>query len=81
MLTGPLARRTCSVQAIELLLENGVKEERIVFLTLIASAEGVRNLFSKYPMISIVSTEIDDSLDDEGALALGGCCATSAAEG
>jgi len=53
-------------KAIELLLENGVKEERIVFLTLIASAEGVRNLFSKYPMISIVSTEIDDSLDDEG---------------
>ena len=55
-------------KAIELLLEHGVKQERIVFLTLIASAEGVRNLFRKYPLISIVSTEIDDALDEEGKL-------------
>ena len=40
--------------------------ERIVFICLIAAPEGIRNLFSVYPTITIVTTEVDEGLDARG---------------
>ncbi|KYQ99918.1 uracil phosphoribosyltransferase [Tieghemostelium lacteum] len=53
------------VKAVDVLIENGVKEENIVFINLIASPEGIKFFSSKYPKIKIVTGEIDGSLNEE----------------
>eukprot|EP00128_Syssomonas_multiformis_P007067 Colp12_sorted_trinity150504_noHs@9617 len=52
-------------EAIEVLLDYGVKEENILFLTLIAAPEGINKICSRYPRITIVSTALETSLDQE----------------
>jgi uracil phosphoribosyltransferase len=52
-------------KAIEVLIDAGVKEEKIIFLNLIAAPEGIKFLKEKYPKVMIVTTEIDDTLNDK----------------
>ncbi|KAF2076370.1 hypothetical protein CYY_002327 [Polysphondylium violaceum] len=52
-------------QAIEVLVEKGVKEENIVFINLIAAPEGIQFLHSKYPKVKIVTGEIDTNLNEK----------------
>jgi uracil phosphoribosyltransferase len=47
------------------LMGAGVKEEKIIFLNLIAAPEGIKFLKEKYPKVTIVTTEIDDTLNDK----------------
>ena len=51
------------MQAVQVLLDNNVREERIIFLNLIASPEGIENFAAKYPKVKIVAGEVDDNLD------------------
>lgn len=51
------------MQAVQVLLENNVQEDRITFLNLIASPEGMNAFVKRYPKIKIVCAEIDDTLD------------------
>lgn len=44
-------------KAIQVLLDHGVKEEKIFFLNLIAAPEGIKALTSKWPKITIITTE------------------------
>jgi len=52
-------------QAIEVLLEHGVKEDKIIFVNLIAVPEGIENLTKKYPKVKLVTTAIDDKLNEK----------------
>jgi uracil phosphoribosyltransferase len=52
-------------KAIEVLIDAGVKEEKIIFLNLIAAPEGIKFLKERYPKVTIVTTEIDDTLNDK----------------
>lgn len=61
-----LATGNSIIAAIAKLVEFGVRMERIVFICLIAAPEGIRNLFSVYPTITIVTTEVDEGLDARG---------------
>lgn len=45
--------------AVEVLKSRGVPEERIIFLNLIASPEGVNNFATKFPKLRVVTAFID----------------------
>lgn len=66
MLLDPmLASGSSASLAIQVLLDTGVKEEDIIFVNLIAAPEGIHNLYAKYPNIQIVTTMIDNCLNEE----------------
>ncbi|KAJ3008674.1 Uracil phosphoribosyltransferase, synthesizes UMP from uracil [Thoreauomyces humboldtii] len=50
-------------KAIEVLLDNGVPEERILFVNLICSPEGIAKVLATYPKLKIVTAEVDAGLD------------------
>jgi uracil phosphoribosyltransferase len=45
--------------AVEVLKSRGVPEDRILFLNLIASPEGVANFCKKFPRLRVVTAFID----------------------
>ena len=51
------------LKAIEVLIEHGVTPDRIIFLNLVASPEGLRILEQKYPEVQVVVAAIDGGLD------------------
>ena len=66
LLLDPILATGVSAQAaIDLLLSRGVKEEKILFLTVIASTQGVHNLCTKYPRMKVITSEVDAGLSDD----------------
>jgi len=51
------------IRAIEVLLEHGVKQDRIVFLNLVAAPEGIERLVKSFPQVRIVTAEVDEGLN------------------
>ncbi|KAJ3169168.1 Uracil phosphoribosyltransferase, synthesizes UMP from uracil [Geranomyces variabilis] len=51
-------------KAIEVLLDHGVPEERILFVNLICAPEGIDTVLGAHPKIKIVTAEIDSGLDE-----------------
>ena len=51
--------------AAEVLMSRGVPEERILFLNLIASPEGIKNFATKFPKLRVVTAFVDQGLDDK----------------
>ncbi|KAJ1946711.1 hypothetical protein GGF37_000995 [Kickxella alabastrina] len=58
-----LATGGSAVKCIETLLEAGVKEDRILFINLICSPEGVLAMLEQFPKLQIITAEIDESMD------------------
>eukprot|EP01102_Stenamoeba_stenopodia_P009038 TRINITY_DN264_c0_g1_i1.p1 TRINITY_DN264_c0_g1~~TRINITY_DN264_c0_g1_i1.p1 ORF type:complete len:131 (-),score=40.16 TRINITY_DN264_c0_g1_i1:86-478(-) len=58
-----LATGGSCIKAIEVLMENGVLEERIIFVNLIAAPEGVIALTKRFPNIKIITTALDEKLN------------------
>lgn len=52
------------MQAVQVLLENNVREDRIIFLNLIASPEGIDAFVKRFPKVKIVAGEVDETLDE-----------------
>lgn len=50
-------------RAIQVLLERGVQESNILFLTLIAAPDGVHTVCKQYPALKVVTSEIDEGID------------------
>jgi len=50
--------------AVDVLLSKGVKEERILFLNLIASPQGLKHFASRFPKLRVVTAFIDEGLDE-----------------
>lgn len=46
--------------AVQVLKARGVPEERILFLNLIASPEGISNFVTKFPRLKVVTAFIDE---------------------
>ena len=66
LLLDPILATGVSAQsAIDLLLERGVQEEKILFLTVIASTQGVHHLCTRYPRMKIITSEVDAGLSDD----------------
>ncbi|ORY93939.1 uracil phosphoribosyltransferase-domain-containing protein [Syncephalastrum racemosum] len=59
-----LATGGSAMQAVQVLLDNNVREDRIIFLNLIASKEGIDAFVERFPKIKIVAGEIDEDLNE-----------------
>lgn len=60
-----ISSRTYSYySAIKSLLAKGVKEEKIVFVNVIACPEGIERLTTDFPKVKIVTGMIDPSLNE-----------------
>lgn len=46
--------------AVQVLKARGVPEDRILFLNLIASPEGINNFVKKFPQLKVVTAFIDE---------------------
>lgn len=60
--------------AVEVLRNHGVPEERILFLNLIASPEGIANFAAKYPKLRVVTAFVDQGLDEKKYVRDSACC-------
>lgn len=54
-----------ATMAVEVLKERGVLEERILFLNLIASPQGIEAFAQKFPKLRVVTAFIDQGLDEK----------------
>lgn len=45
-----------------MLLDKGVEEGKILFLSLIAAPEGVHKICGQYPRVKVITTEIDEGI-------------------
>lgn len=48
-----------AIMAVQVLIDRGVPEERILFLNLIASPEGIEKFAKKFPKLRVVTSFID----------------------
>ena len=51
--------------AVQVLKSRGVPEDRILFLNLIASPEGIKRFSTKFPKLRVVTAFVDQGLDDK----------------
>jgi len=54
-----------AIMAVEVLKSRGVPEDRILFLNLIASPQGISNFAAQFPKTRVVTAFIDQGLDDK----------------
>lgn len=50
---------------MEVLMEHGVPEERIIFLNLVAAPEGLANVFAQHPSVKVISAWVDEGLNEK----------------
>ncbi|RDX44711.1 PRTase-like protein [Polyporus arcularius HHB13444] len=60
-----LATGGSAIKAVEVLKEHGVPEDRIIFINLIASPEGLKNFCGKYPLTRVITGWIDQCLNEK----------------
>jgi uracil phosphoribosyltransferase len=60
-----LATGGTALAAIQVLLDSGVAEERIIFVSLIAVPEGIAAVRDRYPRVRIVTSAIDERLNED----------------
>ncbi|OAA77451.1 uracil phosphoribosyltransferase [Akanthomyces lecanii RCEF 1005] len=66
MLLDPMfATGGSAIMAVQVLKARGVPEDRILFLNLIASPEGINNFVKKFPRLKVVTAFIDEGLDEK----------------
>lgn len=64
MLHAQIATGGSAIRAIGTLVERGVPEENIIFLNIISCAEGLENVWRAHPKVRVVTTAVDDGLDE-----------------
>ncbi|KAM0789003.1 hypothetical protein ACM66B_003071 [Microbotryomycetes sp. NB124-2] len=60
-----LATGGSAIKAIEVLKDHGVPEDRIIFLNLVASPEGLQAMYDAYPNVKVVTAWIDEGLNEK----------------
>ena len=56
--------------AVDILKSKGVPEDKILFLNLIASPEGVTSFAKRFPKLRVVTAFIDQELDEKKCVVL-----------
>ncbi|KAF8164781.1 armadillo/beta-catenin/plakoglobin [Crassisporium funariophilum] len=59
-----LATGGSAMKAVEVLIEHGVPEERIIFINLVAAPEGLTTFCSRYPLLKVITGWIDEGLNE-----------------
>ena len=49
---------------MQVLLENGVQDSKILFLTVTAAPEGIRRVCGAHPRIKVLTSEIDEGMEE-----------------
>jgi len=60
-----LATGGSAMKAVEVLIEHGVPEERIIFINLISAPEGLTTFCTKYPRLKVITGWIDEGLNEK----------------
>ncbi|TFK45468.1 PRTase-like protein [Heliocybe sulcata] len=60
-----LATGGSAIKAVDVLKEQGVPEERIIFINLISSPEGLKNFCTKFPQTRVITGWIDKGLNEK----------------
>ncbi|EAQ86545.1 conserved hypothetical protein [Chaetomium globosum CBS 148.51] len=60
-----LATGGSAIMAVDVLLSRGVPEERILFLNVLASPQGIQNFATKFPKLRLVTAFVDQGLDEK----------------
>ncbi|KAI0315354.1 uracil phosphoribosyltransferase-domain-containing protein [Amylostereum chailletii] len=60
-----LATGGSAMKAVEVIMEHGVPEDRIIFINLISSPEGLQAFHSKYPALRVITGWIDEGLNEK----------------
>ncbi|PHJ22247.1 uracil phosphoribosyltransferase [Cystoisospora suis] len=64
MLLDPMCATAGSAcRAIDVLLQTGVKEDRIIFVNLLSAPQGIQKLFKEHPRVRMVTAAVDRELD------------------
>ncbi|KAF5365161.1 hypothetical protein D9757_011760 [Collybiopsis confluens] len=58
-----LATGGSAMKAVDVLMEHGVGEERIIFINLISSPEGLETFCAKFPRLKVITGWIDQGLN------------------
>lgn len=66
-----LATGGSAIMAVEVLKNKGVPEDRILFLNLIASPEGIKNFAEKVPKVRVITAFVDQGLDEKNYIVPG----------
>jgi uracil phosphoribosyltransferase len=66
-----LATGGTALEAIQVLLDHGVAEERIIFVNLISVPEGITAVIERYPEVRMVTSAIDERLNDNAYMVPG----------
>ena len=66
-----LATGVSSMSAIDRLKSCGVREDRIMFVTVIAASQGIHALAMRYPQMKIITSEVDAGLNDDNRVVPG----------
>ena len=61
-----LATGNSAVDAVENFISKGVREENIIFVSLISSPEGIKRLTSAYSKVQIITACLDEKLNSKG---------------
>lgn len=59
-----LATGNSAAHAVDVLIRNGVPQENILFLALVAAPEGMRTFNATHPDVKVYVASLDDHLDD-----------------
>ncbi|KAL4419150.1 hypothetical protein ABPG77_009126, partial [Micractinium sp. CCAP 211/92] len=54
-----------AARAVKVLLDKGVDEGKILFLSLIAAPEGIHTLCRRFPRLKVITSEIDEYIDTD----------------
>ncbi|KAK4251131.1 uracil phosphoribosyltransferase-domain-containing protein [Corynascus novoguineensis] len=60
-----LATGGSAIMAVDVLKARGVPEERILFLNVLASPQGIQNFATKFPKLRVVTAFVDQGLDEK----------------
>ncbi|KAH9843510.1 uracil phosphoribosyltransferase-domain-containing protein [Rhodofomes roseus] len=66
-----LATGGSAIKAVEVLMEHGVPEDRIIFINLISSPEGLKTFSAKYPALRVITGWIDQGLNEKAYIVPG----------
>jgi len=57
--------------AIRILLDHGVPESHIVFITILAGVRGLHTLARVFPQVKVIVADLDETLAGEGGILSG----------
>ncbi|KAI0250570.1 uracil phosphoribosyltransferase-domain-containing protein [Lactifluus subvellereus] len=66
-----LATGGSAMKAVEVIMEHGVPEDRIIFINLISSPEGLKTFTTRYPALKVVTGWIDEGLNERAYIVPG----------